>query len=244
MRRENDTDRNVISMNRFVDKERYPLLAEVEAYWDGLRGARPVPMRSEVDPRGIERALEYAFILERIAPGVARLRIAGSHLTDLMGMEVRGMPITAFFTPDARKTVTTMLEDVFSGPTIGEVTLSADKGIGKPAMDAKMLLLPMTSDMGDVSRILGCFVTNGQIGRTPRRFNVTETKLREITNREAQPFASAPTRKSPVKPLKVSGFAETSKPFARNEPPKTQPTEPKPVSKPSLPPYLRLVESE
>lgn len=237
MRRENDTDRNVISMTRFVDKERYPMLAEVEAYWDGLRGARPVPMRSEVDPRGIERALEYAFILERIAPGVARLRIAGSHLTDLMGMEVRGMPITAFFAPEARKTITTMLEDVFSGPNIGEVTLSADKGIGKPAMDAKMLLLPMASDMGDVSRILGCFITNGQIGRTPRRFAVTETKLRQIEAREVQPLATVPSRKQPAP--KPKELAEAQTPFTR-----TAPKETKLVSRPSLPPYLRLVETD
>ncbi len=240
MRRDNDSDRNVISMNRFVDKERFPLLAEVEAYWDGLRGPRPVPMRSEVDPRGIERALEYAFILERIAPGVARLRIAGSHLTDLMGMEVRGMPLTAFFTPDARKQITKCLEDVFSGPAIGEVMLSADKGIGKPAMDAKMLLLPMASDMGDVSRILGCFVTNGQIGRTPRRFNVTDVKMRDIALREQPPLASVPLRKTPLKPLQDRAeFSESAAPFDRD-----QIKESRLVNRPSLPPYLRLVETD
>ena len=55
-----------------------------------------MPRRAEIDPRGIENALEYAFILERIAPGMARIRLAGIHLSDLMGMEVRGMPLTSF----------------------------------------------------------------------------------------------------------------------------------------------------
>ena len=68
---------------------------------------RAVPMRSDVDPRGIERSLEHAFILERIAPQMARFRLAGMHLTDLMGMEVRGMPTTALFAPAARAALPT-----------------------------------------------------------------------------------------------------------------------------------------
>jgi len=37
-------------------------------------------MRSQIDPRGLEQVLPSAFILERIAPGVARFRIAEHHL--------------------------------------------------------------------------------------------------------------------------------------------------------------------
>ena len=37
-----------------------------------------------------------------MAPSVARFRLAGAHLSELMGMEVRGMPMTALFLPDAR----------------------------------------------------------------------------------------------------------------------------------------------
>ena len=66
-----------------------------------------MPLRSEIDPRGLKGALEYCFVLERIAPGLARLRVAGSHLGDLMGMEVRGMPITAFYDENGRLIRTT-----------------------------------------------------------------------------------------------------------------------------------------
>ena len=86
----------VVSLNNYRQASFYNPIAEVEAYWEALRGSRLMPTRAEIDPRGIEQALEYAFIVERIAPGIARLRIAGSHLNELMGMEVRGMPLTAF----------------------------------------------------------------------------------------------------------------------------------------------------
>ena len=62
----------------------------IRAYWEGLRPEEGLPSRAQIDPRGMAGALSGAFMIERIAPGVGRLRIAGMQLVDLMGMEVRG----------------------------------------------------------------------------------------------------------------------------------------------------------
>ncbi|HIC65033.1 MAG TPA: PAS domain-containing protein, partial [Paracoccus sp.] len=61
-------------------------------YWHGLRRGRAIPARSDVEPRGISRALDYAFILERIAPGAARMRLAGRHLIQI-GIHIRVIDI-------------------------------------------------------------------------------------------------------------------------------------------------------
>jgi hypothetical protein len=151
---------------------RFVHISEVRDYWEALRRGRDLPYRSEIDPRGIERALEYAFVLERVAPQVARFRLAGLHLSDLMGMEVRGMPLTSFFTPKARQEVSDILQTVFSGPKTAELTLKAEPGFGKPEMQARMIILPLRSDLGDVSRALGCLMAEGPIGRAPRRFDL------------------------------------------------------------------------
>lgn len=223
-----DQPRNVIDMSPFLQDTRHPAIREVEAYWQALRAGRLVPRRAEVDPRGIERALEYAFILERIAPGLARLRIAGSHLGDLLGMEVRGMPLSAFFAPEARSLCGAVLEQVFDEPATAELTLVAERGIGKPALEGKMLLLPMKSDLNDVSRALGCFSTRGEIGRAPRRF--------EITSRRMNPLRQAPadtaTAPAPVEPQATAGFAEPPPRFT----PEKEPA--------SHHPYLRLVHGD
>ncbi|MGB3313565.1 MAG: PAS domain-containing protein, partial [Albidovulum sp.] len=134
---------------------RFSHISEVRDYWEALRCGRGVPFRSEIDPRGIERALEYAFVLERVSPQVARFRLAGLHLNDLMGMEVRGMPLTSFFTPKARHDVSDVLQAVFSGPSTADFTLKAEPGFGKSEMQARLLILPLKSDLGDVSRALG-----------------------------------------------------------------------------------------
>ncbi|MDE1130590.1 MAG: PAS domain-containing protein, partial [Ascidiaceihabitans sp.] len=98
-------EQNVVKMNNYRTDTGFSALSQVESYWEALRGSRLVPKRSEIDPRGIEYALEYTFVLERIAIGMARFRIAGSHLCNIMGMEVRGMPLSSFITPSGRKTL-------------------------------------------------------------------------------------------------------------------------------------------
>ena len=148
-------------------------LARIERYWNDVRGHRLVPMRAEIDPRGLTGALAHAFVLERISTGIARFRIAGSHLTGLMGLEVRGMPLSAIFVPEARQVLSASVAAAFDDPSIIRLSLEADAGFGKPAMSGDMILLPLRSDLGEISRILGAVALQGQPGRTPRRLKVT-----------------------------------------------------------------------
>lgn len=148
------------------------ILREMRDYWDSLRHGRGVPARSDVDPRGIAKALDYAFVLERIAPGAGRLRLAGRHLIDLMGMEVRGMPVCAFLNTSSRGRFSDVLESVFKAPQIAHLTLAAKSEYARPELTAQMLLLPLRSDLGDVTRALGCLVAVGDNGVAPRRFDL------------------------------------------------------------------------
>ncbi len=150
------------------------IMAELRGYWDGLRQGRAIPARADVEPRGIRRALDYSFILERIAPGAARFRLAGRHLIDLMGMEVRGMPVCAFMNTSSRGRLSDVLECVFRGPQISEIRLESEASYGRPHLNARMLLLPLRSDLGDVTRALGCLIAEGQLGQAPRRFDLIE----------------------------------------------------------------------
>ncbi|MDS9468055.1 PAS domain-containing protein [Paracoccus sp. MBLB3053] len=148
------------------------IISEMRSYWNGLREGRAIPARADIDPSGIRRAIEHAFILERIAPGAARFRLAGRHLNDLMGMEVRGMPICAFLNTSSRGRLSDVLESVFKGPQIAEISLVSVASYGRPALGGKMIILPLRSDLGDVSRALGCLVAEGEIGQSPRRFDL------------------------------------------------------------------------
>lgn len=218
---------NVVSMSDYQPETGFAPIAQVEAYWEALRGSKLLPKRSEVDPRGIEAALEYAFILERIAPGIARLRIAGSHLNDLMGMEVRGMPLTALFAPNARRQIADGLESVFQTPATASLRLTSPGGGGRAMLDARMILLPLKSDLGDVSRALGCLVTHGEVGVAPRRFDLAALDIQTIV--PGQNIAGL-DRPAAVPHAPAPSFQAPSVPFEGKDD--------------KRPPYLRLVKSD
>jgi hypothetical protein len=174
------TKQNILTMSDYQSHSGYAPLSTVEAYWEALRAGRDMPKRADIDPRGIESALEFAFILERVAPGVARMRIAGSHLHDILGMEARGMPLTAFFEQEYRTEIAGLLEEVFQTPASAQVSMVSTPSLGQPALDARMALLPLKSDLGDVSRILGCMVAKGDLGAAPRRFELRNTDMKRL----------------------------------------------------------------
>jgi hypothetical protein len=196
-----------------------PAMQQVRAYWEGLRQNGAIPARDAIDPRGIAGALEQVFMIERIAPGLARFRLVGSQITDLVGCEVRGMPFTALFDPDGRRKIGAMLEGLFLDPAILTVDLEAERGIGKPALRAHLMLLPLTSQTGKVDLALGCLTLHGPIGRAPRRFAISRTQTERL---------AASTGKVEAVPVE---FAEPQTEFAMPRPPRAEG------------PHLRLVHS-
>ena len=222
------TQHNVVTMSKQQPHSGFAALSLVEAYWEALRAGREMLKRAKIDPRGIESALEHAFILERVAPGVARMRIAGSHLHDIMGMEARGMPVTAFFEQDSRLKIAGLLEEVFQTPATAEVIMHSTASLGQPALEARMILLPLKSDLGDVSRILGCLVSLGELGAAPRRFDAGS-----ISTRRLGIAAKPSTSPSP------DAFQETPRRFTPPAPSSSDSAEAK-----KRPAYLRLVKND
>lgn len=177
-------------------------LQTVRAYWEGLRDDGQLPGRASLDPRGIASALEQVCLLERVAPGHVRFRLAGHFFHDLMGMDVRGMPLSAMFEPLARQKLAPLIEDFFAAPLALTLSLQAERAIGQPAFQARLLLLPMTGHGGERDMGLGVMVSAGRLGRAPRRFHI-ETVTREALH---VPAPNPPAQAAPRQIL--SGLAE------------------------------------
>jgi len=220
----------IVSLFRGANPVSFPAIAQVDAYWEGLRDGRLMPERAEIDPRGLECALEFAFILEQIAPGIGRIRVAGMHLSDLLGMEVRGMPLSAMFTPDARDRLARTLTAVVTEPQVADLSLSSDRGIGRPSLTARLFLAPLGSGTGSMPRVLGCLQAVGEIGRGPRRFGIEQVQMRRIVATASDsPRRPAPATQRPAMP----GFADANGGFS-------YPKSPRPAARPGL----RLVKSD
>lgn len=203
---------------------KFTMLSEVRAYWQGLREGGALPRRDQIDPRGIAGALEQVFLVERIAPGLARFRLAGMGVSEVMGMDVRGMPLSSVFDPAARERLSPALETVFRDHVALDLWLEAERGMGRPDLAARMMLLPLVSTRGLTDLALGCLALDGEIGRAPRRFAISALLSETLVVARAAAQQSGPRQP-------VAGFAEPQTAFVPPRPPRGKP-------------QLRLVKSD
>ncbi|MEM6826191.1 MAG: PAS domain-containing protein [Pseudomonadota bacterium] len=162
-----------------------PVLNRVETYWDDLRSGRNAPSRAEVSPQGLSNVLSNCFILERIAPGLARFRVFGRHVSDVMGADLRGMPISAMFFAEDREVLEETLTQVFDRPATARLAVESPGGFGRERLACKMALLPLRDDLGSMSRLLGAITVTGEVGKTPRRLAITGKTLLDVPMGEA-----------------------------------------------------------
>ena len=174
-----------------LSPEKEQLVNNFIAYWNDLRQDGDVPRRADVDPGRIEALLSHAFIAEKIMPGLARFRVAGLSLCDLMGMEVRGMPVGSFIDPSHRTALSDALVEVFERPAMLSMDLTPSSENGDGGLNAKLVILPLRSDLGDISRVLGCLVTEGDIGRVPCRFLIASQTLIPLSDPLDTAFTAA-----------------------------------------------------
>lgn len=211
----------IVSMNRFRQGGSVSPLRQAEAYWTALRRGDDVPSRSQIDPRGLESILSNTFILERIAPGIARFRLAGTLVNEMAGMEVRGMPVTAFFTTDARKQLSSAMEHMFDTPSVVELELQIEAPRQRAPREARMLLLPLRSDLGDISRVLGVLVADEGAATTSQRFSISSIEMRAVdmtaasAGFKAKPRPAASDERRDVNQPNP-GFAETQARFKQD----------------------------
>jgi hypothetical protein len=175
-----------------VQAQNNALMQLVRGYWQALRVNGAPPHRNLLSPRGMSDALEHVFLIEQIAPGHARFRLSGMHLNELMGMELRGMPLGALITPDDRARFASILETSFAQKQIIEFRLEAERGFGKPELSSHLALYPLSVDPGEMPMAIGCLVSCGDIGHKPRRFAISTVMTESVTPQVAQAAAVEP----------------------------------------------------
>ncbi|MEO0923899.1 MAG: PAS domain-containing protein, partial [Pseudomonadota bacterium] len=171
---------NILEIKSAAAAERGHELSAFIDYWQNMRRGQDVPLRTEIDPRGFESLLSNSFIAEKVTPGLARMRVAGAELSKLLGMEIRGMPISSLIDADDQTRLSDAIVELFERPAIVQIELISRDRFDTQPLQGTMVILPLRSDLGDISRALGCLVTSGEIGDGPRRFNFAELYISDL----------------------------------------------------------------
>ncbi|WP_370161523.1 PAS domain-containing protein [Limimaricola soesokkakensis] len=143
-------------------------LAQLERYWRSLALRGLPPSRDEIDPDRIGAALPGAFVLDRIAPGQARLRVAGRALCEIVGTEARGLPLSRLFRRTDHMRLAALLERCFAELHPCRVPLLAE---GEPGQIGGLALLPLRQRLGAAPQMIGALLHDLPPGRA-RRFGL------------------------------------------------------------------------
>jgi hypothetical protein len=157
------------------------MIHTLRSHWESLRINGELPLRADIDPRQIPDVLDSLFIFEHLNPQDVRVRIAGLTLCEMMGMEVRGQSPMSFFDDSTRRRFAAVISDVMGRPTIARLGLDTVDKMGNEAR-AEMILLPLRSDFGDVSRIIGCVTGPAEGFTAPMRFHVRNVDMEALNS--------------------------------------------------------------
>jgi hypothetical protein len=204
MRHRINTDANIIPLFGQDQNMKDKIIKDLFAYWDHLRGERLVPTRSEIDPRKIKGTLEHTFILEAVKNGSPRFRLAGIEVCDLLGMELRGMPISALFEPVDREILSNIVANVLQGPQIAQLRLEGQLAGGRSVL-GHMILMPLRDENRNLTRILGAATLDRELMRPPVRFTIKSKHITRIVSKQDMPLDIAVE----------GGMAEPSRRFIR-----------------------------
>ncbi|MCI5094804.1 MAG: PAS domain-containing protein [Rhodobacteraceae bacterium] len=195
-------------MTRMRNPALAPPIRQADAYWTALfEESGSVPLRSRVDPRGLQGVLDHAFILERSDAEGTVFRLSGQMVCQTADEDLRGRSFLSLFPDTAHPRIAAVLEHMFEAPAVAQLALRCASA---PIATASMLLMPLRSDDGAINRALGVMVANPIPVDPPYLFELENADLRSVRERSRK---MADVAIQPPRPQRAAAFAETQAPL-------------------------------
>lgn len=127
---------------------------KLHKYWTDLRGLRPAPKRTDVEPADIREILAETFILNADTESAYKFRLAGSRVCSLYCRELKGKDFLSFWSGhdlDALQTLLTSIREDAAAAVVGW----QGRNIRGQSLNFETLLLPLETQNGRYHRIVG-----------------------------------------------------------------------------------------
>ncbi|MTH99414.1 PAS domain-containing protein [Roseibium sp. RKSG952] len=124
-------------------------------YWDELRGFRPSPDRSDIDPGQIRALLGDTFILESSSARDVRYRLAGTRLCSAHCRELKGRKFLRGWNEKDREALESLITAVTEDAGVAVIGVCGHTEHDQK-LPMEMLLLPLNVPGEGRVRVLGC----------------------------------------------------------------------------------------
>jgi hypothetical protein len=125
-------------------------------YWNRLRGQRPAPSRTEIEPADIRQYLADTFILERDARGQSIFRLAGTRVCATYGRELKNFAFASLFGPHDFTLVAKLVNSAYEQKSPCLIGFEG-RSVGARATGFEALLLPLHAE-GESARLFGAII--------------------------------------------------------------------------------------
>jgi hypothetical protein len=143
-------------MESFREKIRFPRFRHLYDYWHGIRGARAMPSRRDIDPLDLKGLLGWLLLIDvEWAPLRFRFRLIGTEIVAIRGVDLTGRYLDESAFP-AQDIVLRFNARVATEPCIGFQS-ALDTMREARAGCISRLSLPLSSDGQKVNMIIGGF---------------------------------------------------------------------------------------
>lgn len=136
---------------------KHPSTQAVFHYWNMQRGARPAPLRSDIEPFAIRHALGDTFMLSADFTEQLRFRLAGTRVCALFCRELKGEAFSALWSEASRQTVGQLLA-IISDESVSAVAGLRGHTDDGEYVELELLLLPLLRTGHARTRALGTLV--------------------------------------------------------------------------------------
>jgi hypothetical protein len=137
---------------------------ELYAYWNKQRGSRLAPSRSEIDPAAIRGVLGDCFMLTRDPNLEPTFRLAGTHICDMFGRELKGVSFPSLWDAQSCEELDVLLNQIVQG-SIGFVAGVTGKADDNMPVAFELLLLPLFGAGTAEARSIGTLAPMTATGR-------------------------------------------------------------------------------
>jgi hypothetical protein len=125
-------------------------------YWNRLRGQRPAPSRTEIEPADIRQQLADTFILERDVRGHSIFRLAGTRVCATYGRELKNFAFASLFGEHDSGLVTKLINAAYDQKSPCLIGFEGSS-IGGRSTGFESLLLPLHAE-GEGARVFGAII--------------------------------------------------------------------------------------
>ncbi|WP_316859894.1 PAS domain-containing protein [uncultured Cohaesibacter sp.] len=133
---------------------KHQVTRDLFTYWEGLRGGRTAPERSDIDPAEIHQILGDTFILEYFSESDLKFRLAGTRLCGSFCRELKGRNFYDLWHKDDLASLKLLLTAVAEDEAAAVIGFKG-KTERDQELDFEAILLPLRHYGQPKSRILG-----------------------------------------------------------------------------------------